>query len=92
MAKGTPSKELITKAILQIFPNSFIDADGKTIRIPTSCEGEPIEIKVALTAAKDLVGGQTSYSTPATQVCPQNTEMTEEEIAEVKRLIESLGL
>ena len=92
MAKGVISKTLIGTAILQVFPGSFIDNDGKTIRIPTTVEGEPLEIKVSFTCAKDLVGGQASYPTPTTQVCPQNTEMTEEEIAEVKRLVESLGL
>jgi len=92
MAKGTRSKELITKAILQVFPNSFMDTDGKTIRIPTTCEGEPIEIKIALTAAKDLMGGQTSFVASSSQAIPQNTEMTDEEVAEVRRLIEELHL
>ena len=90
MARGTQSKENITKALLKIFPGSFVDADGKTVRIPTTCEGELIEIKMTMTAAKDIVGGNVEVA--STQVAPQNVEMTEEEIAQVKELIESLGL
>ena len=92
MAKGALSKTLIGTAILQVFPGSFIDSDGKTVRIPTTVEGEPLEIKVSFTCAKDLVGGQASFVTSNSQPVPQNTEMTEDEIAEVKRLVESLGL
>ena len=86
------SKTLIGTAILQVFPGSFIDSDGKTVRIPTTVEGEPLEIKVSFTCAKDIVGGQTSSIVTTNQVQPQNREMTEEEIAEVKRLIETLHL
>lgn len=92
MAKGTVSKTLIGTAILQVFPGSFIDSDGKTIRIPTSIEGEPLEIKLAMTCAKDLVGGSASTTTTVNQPMPQNKEMTEDEIAEVRALIQRLGL
>ena len=92
-ARGSAAKTLIGTAILQVFPGSFIDSDGKTIRIPTTCEGEPIEIKISMTAAKDVVGcGQASLMTTTKQVAPQNTAMTDEEIAEVKELIARLGL
>jgi len=92
MARGSLVKENITKAILQVFPGAFVDSDGKTIRIPTTAEGEPIEVKVALTAAKDIIGGQTSLTTTVSQPIPQNTEMTEAEIQEVRSLVERLGL
>ena len=92
MARGSLSKTLIGTAILQVFPGSFIDSDGKTVRIPTTCEGEPLEIKLSFTCAKDLVGGQASFVASDSQPVPQNTAMTDEEIAEVKRLVESLGL
>jgi len=90
MARGQQSKENITKAILQIFSGSFVDADGKTIRIPTKCEGETIEIKVALTAAKDIIGG--TPDVPEVTMTPQNTELTKEEIDEVRELLASLNL
>lgn len=93
-ARGSVAKTLIGTAILQVFPGSFIDSDGKTIRIPTTCEGEPIEVKIIMTAAKDIVGngGQASLVTATKQAVPQDTEMTDEEIAEVKRIIAELGL
>jgi hypothetical protein len=93
MARGSLAKENITKALLSIFPNSFVAADGKTIRIPTTCEGETIEIKCSLTAAKDLEGGgQANFSAVSDQPIPQNTELTEEEITEVRNLIAELNL
>lgn len=94
MAKGSLSKTLIATAILQIFPGSFIDSDGKTVRIPTTCEGENLEIKLSFVCAKDIVGngGQASSVTASKQAIPQDREMTDEEIAEVKRLIEELHL
>lgn len=93
MAKGALSKTLIGTAILQVFPGSFIDSDQKTIRIPTSVEGEPLEIKITMTCAKDIVGGgQASSETVIKQATPQNTEMTDDEIKEVKELVKRLGL
>ena len=93
MAKGAQSKTLIGTALLQIFPGAFIDSDQKTVRIPTSCEGEPLEIKITMTCAKDLVGGVLSTDAMNKEtIQPQNKEMTESEIAEVRALIERLHL
>lgn len=93
MARGAISKTLIGESLLQIFPGAFIDTDRKTVRIPTSCEGEPIEIKVTLTAAKDVLGGAPAFIENASAIAePQNRAMTEAEIAEVRSLIEKLNL
>lgn len=92
MARGSQAKTNIGNAILQVFPGAFIDSDQKTIRIPTSCEGEPIEIKITMTAAKDLVGGAPAIPTPAHSATPQNTAMTEDEINNIKELIKRLNL
>lgn len=96
MAKGALSKTLIGTAILQVFPGSFIDSDQKTIRIPTTCEGQLIEVKIQMTAAKDVIGGGNdglpSSETVTKQAVPQNTEMTDDEIREVRELITRLGL
>ena len=93
MAKGAQSKTLIGTALLQIFPGAFIDADRKTVRIPTTCEGEPLEIKISMTCAKDIVGGNGAPSLVETPVAqPQNKEMTDEEIQAVRDLISRLGL
>ena len=91
-ARGSLSKTLIGNAILQVFPGSFIDNDGKTVRIPTTCEGENLEIKLSFVCAKDLIGGAPAIPTPAHNASPQNTAMTAEEISEVKALIERLKL
>lgn len=52
-AKGALSKEKITQTILETFPGSFVI--DKVIRIPMKEEGEIIQIKVVLTAAKDVL-------------------------------------
>lgn len=49
-ARGAEAKELVSKVILNIFTNSFINE--KEIRIPVMWDGEEIQIKVALTASK----------------------------------------
>jgi hypothetical protein len=92
--RGQLSKDNITKAILQIFSGSFVEPSGKIIRIPTTCEGENIEIKIQLTAAKDILGGGQTVvsSTEAKEYTPQDRELTEAEIAEIKDLITELGL
>ena len=92
MAKGTLSKEKITSALLKVFPGAFLDADGKTIRIPTSCEGELIQIKIALTAAKDVVSSDAPIVNTSSDIQPQNRELTQEEIDQIRKLIEDLNL
>ena len=101
MAKGSIAKEAIFKKILEIFPNSFM-ADAKTLRIPWEENGETIEIKVALTAAKDILGSsidmnwedgdgaEKAYATAPK--APVSSEPTAEEKANVEKLMASLGL
>ncbi len=99
MAKGQVSKEEITKKLLSTFDGAFIAADGKTIRIPMNEGGEAVEIKVTLTAAKDLEGsgGAFSTSTPAAgafeQVyIPEQAVPTEEEKENVGKMLAALGV
>ena len=54
-AKGAESKSLVTKKILEIFPNAFLYNNDKEIRIPLTEQGETIEIKVVLSCAKTPV-------------------------------------
>ena len=101
MAKGSIAKEAIFKKMLEIFPNSFM-ADAKTLRIPWEENGETIEIKVALTAAKDILGssvdmnwedgGGTEKVPAAAPKAPVSSEPTAEEKANVEKLMASLGL
>ena len=91
--RGSLSKTLIGTAILQMFPNSFIEPDGKTIRIPTTCEGQLIEVKIQMTAAKDVLGGAPAFTENVSATAePQNRAMTDEEIAEVRDLIARMHL
>ena len=63
--KGQEQKEQIYNKLKEIYPNAEIVE--KVLRIPFVVDGEPLEIKVALTAAKDVVlsdagGGSSSAS------------------------------
>lgn len=101
MAKGSIAKEAIFKKMLEVFPNSFM-ADAKTLRIPWEENGETIEIKVALTAAKDILGnsvdmnwedgGGAEKTLAAAPKAPVSSEPTAEEKANVEKLMASLGL
>ena len=101
MAKGSIVKEAIFKKMLEVFPNSFM-ADAKTLRIPWEENGETIEIKVALTAAKDILGSSVDMNwedgggaekvPAAAPKTPVSSEPTAEEKANVEKLMASLGL
>ena len=106
MARGSVAKEQITNQILTAFPGSF--KYDKEIRIPVAENGEIIQIKVTLTAAKTNVeaGGDmalpgsvpvasSTSATPAPKLTePERVVMepTEEEKHNVKSLLEMLGL
>ncbi len=107
MARGAVSKEIISKKILEIFEGSFKYNDGKEIRIPLQEDGEEIQIKVALTCAKDNVSpGQdnaipgaaaqtTIINTPVMNTEKKETvtvEPTAEEKQNVSDLLRALGL
>ena len=68
MARGAVSKETVANTILATFPGAF--KYEKEIRIPIMEDGEIVQIKVTLTAAKTNVeaGGDTaipgSFKTP----------------------------
>ena len=55
MARGAVSKQEVAKKILSTFEGAFLYNDGKEIRVPLMEDGELIQIKVALTAAKENV-------------------------------------
>lgn len=102
--KGAIAKEEITKKILEVFPAAF--RYDKEIRIPWTEDGEQVQIKVALTAAKVMVnaGGDTVVPGSAVEesaapsqeisVAPKvaNTETSAEEKANLSALLRSLGL
>ena len=94
MAKGTLSKDKVKEKILEVFEGSFIN--DKEIRIPFVENGEPIEIKVTLTCAKEVIGAGTPVSTsveatvsafPTPAAPAQKVEATEEEKQRLKELV-----
>ena len=93
-AKGAVSKQNVTNKIMSTFEGAFIAADGKTIRIPLVEDGEPIEIKVTLVAAKDLEGDGAVAIAEVTEAAPaatDNIEITEAEKQKVNDLLNSLN-
>lgn len=79
--KGTESKQKVIKVLTEVFKGSFIN--DKTLIIPFEENGEKIQLKVSLTACKELVEGGDGGVSKA-------DEYTEEEKAAVEELIKLL--
>jgi hypothetical protein len=104
MAKGQVSKKIISDKILEMFEGSFLYNDGKEIRIPIMEDGELIQIKCALTAAKVNVepGSENAIPTAANVNNSENAfepqteqkivEVSAEEKANLASLMKNLGL
>lgn len=105
MARGAASKEQVMAGILAAFPGSF--KYDKEIRIPMNEDGEIIQIKCVLTAAKVNVenGGDTAVPGAATATATKTVtasvssapagfmnEPTAEEKQAVADLVSKLGL
>ena len=105
MAKGTESKQKVFNKLLEVFPGSFMQ-DDKILRIPCIENGDTVEIKVTLTAAKDVLGAAAPASTTAEAgefnwddaSAPSSVEtaaaqgLSEDEKERVKKMMEALGL
>ena len=93
MAKGAVAKQEITKKILEIFDGSFVYNDGKEIRIPIVENGEAVQIKITLTAAKVAVEAGADKAIPGVVPAEDGVkEITTDEKNEVNDLISALGL
>ena len=97
MARGSIAKEEIIQKILKDFEGSFVN--DKEIRIPWIENGEPLQIKVALTCAKVNVvapGSDNAFDSAGEQTpAPALDEtpiLTKEEKDKVNDLISRLGL
>lgn len=99
--KGSASKEIAIKKILETFPNSF--QYEKEIRIPMEENGELIQLKCVLTCAKinveqngdTAIPGQVSNEINFGAQIPReevNVEATQEEKDNVARLAAMLNL
>lgn len=94
-AKGIGSKCIIFNKLKEIYPNSFWEDENKILRIPMNEGGNPIEIKVTLTAAKNILGSgevESAFPTTSEPVAEKLVEMTEEEKENVATLLASLNL
>lgn len=104
MARGNEAKQRIFKKLLDIFPGSFMQ-DDKTLRIVESENGETLEIKVTLTAAKDIIGAAAPSSSgkveefnweDATVKSPVEAaaaaHLEEDEKERIKRMMAALGM
>ena len=94
-ARGAEAKNQIGQEILNSFPGSFIH--DKVIRIPVMENGVIVEIKVALTCAKDVVGNAAvaiSGDSPASMGASEQglPQMTDAEKENVRILMEQLGM
>lgn len=104
--KGSESKSIVTKKILEIFPDAFLYNNDKEIRIPFKEQGDQVEIKVVLSCAKTPVREAAVYdwsvspstttsneSIPAPAPTPQpQTQISEEDRRKVAELMAKLGL
>ena len=91
--RGAESKAILTNAMLKIFKGAFIAPDNKTIRIPIVENGEVVEVKVSLTAAKDTLGGVGAVEAPVKDLPKFAAEgPNAQELEELKTLMKSLGL
>ena len=96
MARGSQAKEVIWSKLKEVFPELFIV--GKEYRIPMIEDGETIEIKVTLTAAKDVIGGAVakpsveSDTASPVEVKVEDISPTPEEMKEVRDFLKELDL
>ena len=86
MAKGSLAKEQIFTKMLEVFDGSFMYNGGKELRIPWDEGNGEIQIKVALTCAKENVN-------PNGDVVPKGAAVVKEEgptigFPEPKKIVE----
>ena len=104
MARGAVAKEIVFNKILETFEGSFMYNGGKECRVPIDENGNLIQIKITLTAAKDNVNPtgevvERAAAAPKEEGAPSNfpapkkrAEITEEEKKNVEDLLSALGL
>lgn len=96
-AKGSQAKAEITNKILEVFSGAFV-VDGKEIRIPCVENGETVQIKIALTAAKVNVdnpagdGASVQTNVPVENKATEANLITQDEKESVEAMLERLGL
>ena len=91
MAKGQVAKEKLFAKIMEVFPNAFWEEQNKILRVPMDDGGTDVEIKVALTCAKDIIGGGdatevASSESPVSSTTDATPAPTQEEVQDLKNL------
>ena len=79
-ARGSVAKEEITNKILAEFPGSF--KFDKEIRVPVMENGELVQIKITLTAAKVNVENGGDTTTPGADLIKGMTQAVEGQVAD----------
>ena len=104
MARGAQAKTEILAKLMATFEGSFMQ-DDKILRIPWKEGGDVVEIKVTLTAAKDVIGAGAAFTsvkaeefnwedTPAKSSVEAAAaqSLSEDEKERVKRMMAALGM
>ena len=107
--KGSESKAKLIKELLDYFGDrAFLYNDGKELRVNFTEAGAPVQIKVAFTAAKEVVSNGDDTALPGVEKVTSTTQETsagavfgaflaapqptEEEKQNIKDLLSKLGL
>ena len=87
-AKGAVAKAMVLEKALEVFPNSF-SPDGKEVRIDMVEDGQPVQIKLTITAVKVAISNQ-----PKNEVTQdsQHFSITEEEREDLQMSLKELGV
>ena len=105
MARGAEAKKQVIDKLLSTFEGSFLYNDCKEVRVPVMENGELIQIKVTLTAAKENVNVGDDNLIPGSDTVVQvvdtptfskeetkSVEPTKAEQDNVNDLLRALGL
>ena len=105
MAKGAVAKENVVNIIKHAFGENYVGDDGKKFYVWSEEGGEPVQVAIALTCPKVPYGTDATptgavkvnngfdWSMGSQEQAPASpAEITEDEKANIARLMESLGL
>lgn len=106
IARGNEAKAWATQKIIECFGQNQVVLSDKKIYINTKENGEPIQVCVALTCPKTMVGEEAAaavataktgvdfgaFGAPTTPEPPKVAEITPSERQTVQELMKSLGL
>ncbi len=101
MARGTMAKTAVENKIREAFGSDFVGVSDKKLYVWADDEGERVQIAISLTCPKVPLGGATisegiNFDDMPTQAASpvdfKPAEMTSEEVDNVRKLLQELGL